>query len=211
MTPQQLVDALEAGTLVIPADYREILQAIATQINAGGGGGSGWAVTGTTTLTGAATVDIDGNTLEFSGGEVGIGGAAVGGVDLSVVGDVVVKNKVNNANALEISSAIDSELSYLSAFNVTDDGNSAIITAATRDDIGYVEIIANFNDAVKSSSILCSANATEGTITLYANDGIKAVDAIQAYADNTAAVAAIGTGKLYYTDVAGEYMVKLSH
>jgi len=34
---------------------------------------------------------------------------------------------------------------------------------------------------------------------------------IPAYANNTAAVAAIGAGKLYYTDVAGEYVLKLSH
>jgi hypothetical protein len=31
------------------------------------------------------------------------------------------------------------------------------------------------------------------------------------YANNAAAVAAIGTGNLYYTDVAGEYIVKMSH
>jgi len=34
---------------------------------------------------------------------------------------------------------------------------------------------------------------------------------IPAYANNAAAVSAIGAGKLYYTDVAGEYVLKLSH
>lgn len=34
---------------------------------------------------------------------------------------------------------------------------------------------------------------------------------IPAYANNAAAAAAIGAGKLYYTDVAGEYVLKLSH
>lgn len=34
---------------------------------------------------------------------------------------------------------------------------------------------------------------------------------IPAYANNTAAVAAIGAGKLYYTDESGEYVLKLSH
>lgn len=34
---------------------------------------------------------------------------------------------------------------------------------------------------------------------------------VPAYANNTLAVAAIGAGKLYYTDVAGEYVLKLSH
>ena len=34
---------------------------------------------------------------------------------------------------------------------------------------------------------------------------------IPAYADNATAFAAIGANKLYYTDVAGEYILKLSH
>lgn len=41
MTAQEIVDALEAGTLVIPADYREILQAIATVANSAEVGGGG--------------------------------------------------------------------------------------------------------------------------------------------------------------------------
>jgi len=34
---------------------------------------------------------------------------------------------------------------------------------------------------------------------------------IPAYANNAAALAVIGAGKLYYTDTAGEYIIKLSH
>ena len=34
---------------------------------------------------------------------------------------------------------------------------------------------------------------------------------VPAYANNTAAEAALGPGKLYYTDVAGEYILKVSH
>jgi hypothetical protein len=34
---------------------------------------------------------------------------------------------------------------------------------------------------------------------------------VPAYADNTAAVAALGPGKLYYTDVLGEYILKVTH
>lgn len=43
--------------------------------------------------------------------------------------------------------------------------------------------------------------------------GINTVDAstIPVYADNAAAVAAIGAGKFYYVDVSGEYEVRISH
>ena len=35
--------------------------------------------------------------------------------------------------------------------------------------------------------------------------------AVESYIDNTAAEAALGPGKIYYTDVAGEYILKISH
>lgn len=41
--------------------------------------------------------------------------------------------------------------------------------------------------------------------------GTASYTSIPAYANNAAAFAAIGANKLYYTDVAGEYIVKLSH
>jgi hypothetical protein len=34
---------------------------------------------------------------------------------------------------------------------------------------------------------------------------------IPAYANNAAAVAALGANRLYYTDTAGEYIVKITH
>jgi len=48
-------------------------------------------------------------------------------------------------------------------------------------------------------------NATWQTLSAASGTGIPA------YADNAAAFAAIGAGKLYYTDVAGEHILKLSH
>jgi len=50
-----------------------------------------------------------------------------------------------------------------------------------------------------------SGNATWQTLAGASGTGIPA------YANNATAVAAIGAGKLYYTDVAGEYILKLSH
>ncbi len=50
-----------------------------------------------------------------------------------------------------------------------------------------------------------SGNASWQTLAGASGTGIPA------YANNAAAVSAIGAGKLYYTDVAGEYVLKLSH
>lgn len=180
MTAQEIVDALEAGTLVIPADYREILQAIATVANSAEVGGGGWELTGTTTLTGNVVVDTDGNTLEFSGGEVGIGGAAVTGKALSVDGNL----KCGVTTGL-----------YGVGIG-TDNTNGTTI-------IGDFAGIGN--------NTIITIDEINQKIIFMATNGIEASGAISAYADNTAAVSAIGTGKLYYTDVAGEYLIKLSH
>jgi len=153
---------------------------------------SGWATTGTTTLTGATVIDTDGNGLEFNG-------------------DVVIKNRVSDDEALFINSTLNSEVSYLRAKNATGDGNSGVLHASTTDTLATASISADFNDTVKYAGIGMTANATEGKIIIIANDGIDASDAIQPYADNAAALAAIGAGKLYYTDDAGEYIVKMSH
>ena len=155
-------------------------------------GGGGWGLTGTTTLTGNAVVDTDGNTLEFNG-------------------DVVIKNSINDDEALRINSTLNSEVSYLKAKNETGDGNAGLLYASTTDTLATASVSGDFNDGVKNASVSTSANATEGIITLYADDGIKADDAIFPFADNAAAVAAIGIGKMYYTDVSGEYLLKLSH
>jgi len=53
---------------------------------------------------------------------------------------------------------------------------------------------------------------TDGAgILLWTSPGGMNFSAIPAFPDNATAVSAIGAGKLYYTDVAGEYIVKLSH
>lgn len=163
-------------------------------INIVGGGsvGSGWATTGTTTLTGATVIDTDGNGLEFNG-------------------DVVIKNRVSNDEVLFINSTLNSEVSYLKATNETGDGNGSALYASTTDTLATAFVAVDFNDGAKNASITMTANATEGKITLISSDGIDAVGAIPAYANNAAAVVAIGAGKLYYTDVAGEYIVKMSH
>lgn len=53
---------------------------------------------------------------------------------------------------------------------------------------------------------------TDGSgVLTWQSFGTADFSAIPAYADNAAAFAAIGAGKLYYTDNAGEYELKVSH
>ncbi len=159
---------------------------------ASSGSGSGWAVTGTTTLTGDVTIDQDGNDVTFNG-------------------NVVIKNRVSATDAFGISSTLNSEQSFLKAQNATGDGSNARFLANTTDTSIYAEIVANFNDGVKVASITATTNAVEGIVTIVASEGIQVANAIPSYANNAAAVIGIGAGKLYYTDVAGEYIVKMSH
>jgi hypothetical protein len=151
---------------------------------------TGWNLTGTTTLTGASTIDIDGNTLEFSGGEVGIGGAAESNKSLVVTG---VFQSISGDVLLSVTS-ID--------WNIGD--NSA----------GLSNIAGSLSDKtinMAADAVQIYIDGTANTVEFTASNGIKANNAIPAYANNAAALSAIGAGKLYYTDVAGEYMVKLSH
>jgi len=61
--------------------------------------------------------------------------------------------------------------------------------------------------------------ATEGYVFTVDGDGFatwtnpSSIDysSVPAYANNTAAFAVLGAGKLYYTDVAGEYILKVTH
>ena len=58
------------------------------------------------------------------------------------------------------------------------------------------------------------ANGAIGNGTkLYIDDNAQTIEItnVPSYANNAAAFAAIGANKLYYTDVAGEYILKLSH
>jgi hypothetical protein len=132
-----------------------------------------------------------GATTEFSN-IVGIGGAAVAGVALAVEGTVNNTGKVNMATTSVYTSSL---LSI--GFNTT-----------TKDN-GLVEL-GDWNGESNGTHIEID-DSSAMTIGLYASNGISANNAIFAYANNAAAVAAIGAGKMYYTDVAGEYLIKLSH
>jgi hypothetical protein len=207
-------------------EFKEVIQGFVSNT------GSGWATTGTTTLTGNVEIEGDGhsigiiapsitllgtsdaaidifndgitnigdpdtgakitingaeqgNTIELSGGEVGIGGAAVEGAALAVEGNLLVKGG-----------------SYPSGFQKIDTANAYAFMGDANADNNGTSIIVDEGGTIVG---------TPNTIVLSAAGGIKADVAIPAYTNNAAAVAAIGTGKLYYTDVAGEYIVKMSH
>ncbi len=70
---------------------------------------------------------------------------------------------------------------------------------------GNIKIVDGTQGAGKV--LTSDANGLCSFVALSASD----YSGIPAYANNAAAVAAIGANKLYYTDVAGEYVLKLSH
>jgi hypothetical protein len=77
--------------------------------------------------------------------------------------------------------------------------------------IGIAIFSPNRGVTIGGSTALITVDDIGFLINLAATNGIKADGAIFPFADNAAAVAAIGAGKLYYTDVAGEYLTKMSH
>ncbi len=70
---------------------------------------------------------------------------------------------------------------------------------------GNVKVVDGTQGVGKVFTSDADGNATWQTLAGASGTGIPA------YANNAAAFAAIGAGKLYYTDVAGEYVLKLSH
>jgi hypothetical protein len=200
-------------------EFKEVIQGMISNT------GSGWATTGTTTLTGDVTIDQDGHGVEFSGavtvndlgvggdvevdggavisGEVGIGGAAVGGVALNVVGDSRI---TPNTVGMEILVGSNKQGIKVKSDNT---GGYGFVSEFVGDE--SVNKIGDFNGDNNNTYIEVNDITANKFIELSAAKGIKANQAISAYANNAAAVAAIGTGKMYYTDVAGEYLIKLSH
>jgi hypothetical protein len=137
--------------------------------------------------------------VSFTGtGEVGIGGAAVGGTQLKVLGNVSMFGIEGAADESVISINYEAGVTNSWLIKASDDntGRQAAIVADGR--AGTIDINATMG-------VFTSAGFTVG------GGNITAGAAIPAYANNAAAVVGIGTGKLYYTDVAGEYIVKLSH
>lgn len=75
------------------------------------------------------------------------------------------------------------------------------------------------NTRIRGQLIYVDGNQGEGKVLQSDASGnaswVKASDldfsTVPAYADNAAAFAALGAGKLYYTDVAGEHILKISH
>lgn len=175
----------------------------------------GWATTGTTTLTGDVIIE-PGDSLTFNGATTIDGNLDVYEnfeVDGQTIfnGDVVIMNSVSDTEAFYVHSDLNAETSILRALNQTDDSNVAQLYLATTDTSVASYLTADFNDGTKIAEIQLSANESESTIILRCNNGIDADAAIPSYANNAAALAAIGAGKLYYTDVAGEYLIKMSH
>jgi hypothetical protein len=95
----------------------------------------------------------------------------------------------------------------LRAFDATDDGNESKLTLNTTENDSEAELSAKFNDGVKEAQIRILTDATTSTITHTADEHIFN---LQNFANNAAAVTGgLSVGALYYTDTAGEGLVKI--
>jgi len=136
---------------------------------------SGWAVTGTTTLTGAVTIDADGNTVEFIGGEVGIGGAAVAGQSLAVNGSALI----DNAATFEVKG----ETLYPNGLIFASDGGNFIL-GDVNFDVGGTQINVNDSDQQITLSAADGVSTTAGLNV----GGTLSNTGIQTFATNAAAI-----------------------
>lgn len=137
----------------------------------GPGGSSLFPTTGAGTATGAVIGDLDGNTLSVQ----------QGGVDL-----------------LLIDPTAGSETGLIRAFNLTGDDNQSRGLFQTSDTEATFQILADFNDGVKSASIAGFADASASSITHTADSHI--FNGVQEFADNAAAITGgLATGAIYRT------------
>lgn len=147
-----------------------------------------------------------------------------GGIGTSTNGQVLFNSSGSVAG--------DAGLTYDSGTDTLSAGNLALPTAGTIT-LGTTISITRADDYIakitdggagygylKVSGMLFGASGATGLSTpsaavLKVTDGGAGIGAlmsyIPAYADNAAALAALGAGRLYYTDTAGEYIVKVSH
>lgn len=94
--------------------------------------------------------------------------------------------------------SVSKQNSYVSAFNDTAGGNSALFDLDVGQTAVNMDIHANFNDGVKSARIQAFADATEATLT-HTADKHKFVN-VQEFADNAAALAGdLEVGMIYRT------------
>jgi len=136
----------------------------------------------------------------------------VGGRDVAIVRVQLHKTNIWTHDINGIGSIVEGDTSYL-YLACRDSINQIIKTSSVwyyQDSTGHelkgsVQIQDGTQGAGKILTSDASGNATWQTLSGASGTGIPA------YANNAAAFAALGAGKLYYTDVAGEYVLKLSH
>lgn len=114
-------------------------------------------------------------------------------------GDILADGSVDFTGQETFQSGLIAGGSGIFTDTITENGAGVTITTTSGNDITLLALAAG------------NVTLTSAGVIIVAPDGITAVGAIPAYANNAAAVVGIGAGKLYYTDVAGEYLVKLSH
>jgi hypothetical protein len=90
-------------------------------------------------------------------------------------------------------------------FYLNDNDKTVIITDSVLTNIGKIQIV----DGTQANGYVLTSDAN-GLASWQGLGGSNGSD-IPAYANNAAAFAVLGAGKLYYTDVAGEYIIKVTH
>jgi hypothetical protein len=127
-----------------------------------------------------------------------------------------------NTNRLLVAAPVSGVSNIIGLYNnaATGIGNAAAITMFSMSDTpemkqsGQITSIVTDNvNATFSGDIIIQPvlNNTPTSVLTVQSNGTLAVPGIPAYANNAAAVAALGAGRLYYTDTAGEYIIKLTH
>lgn len=157
---------------------------------------------GTGTATDNVTGDLNDSNLTITGGMVGIGITPttlfqVGistlpflGVDTTVDNENVFLGAQNatNDNSYGVfygSSEVGSSLAYIESRNPTNDFNTSNVKTTTADTFAQVQIRADFNDGVKYSEIIMSADGVTSLVQVITD--IFQIVTLQEYADDAAA------------------------
>jgi len=92
---------------------------------------------------------------------------------------------------------------------IAEEGGNIGIGTSTPDTTLHVVGKMKYEDGTQGDGYVLTSDA-DGMAT-WTDAATLDFSAVPSYADNTAAEAVLGAGKLYYTDVAGEYMLKVTH
>lgn len=157
-------------------------------VNQSGGGGIDDVLAEAQALTAARVVDLDGNTLEISGGNVGIGVAPTVLFQVQSGGNDLIKISESGTNVF---------------IGISGTNQNGLNGASTGSDASAT-LYAWYNNEAKSASIQAFANVSTGTLAYVADThtftGQAIFNSVQEFADNAAVITGgLATGAIYRT------------